>query len=121
MAPLPPTQFATPFPMTVQYWQRDDVHNSEHRKWANSDNANRLFTERPELVPEFTRHMQMHDLSAAQKAVAQQAIQMSAMMPGGVKGAEGQGQAMERSNSESGNPSDVPRGSGASAQKRGPE
>jgi hypothetical protein len=113
-------RFATPFPMRVQYWQRDDVHNAEHRKWANSDNAAKLFAERPELIPEFTQHMQLHDFSAITKA-AQQAMLQAGATAGAGKGAEGTGQALERSNKESGNPADVPKGQGQGAQGRGPE
>lgn len=118
---MPSSQFLTPFPMKVQYWQRDDVHNAEHRKWANSDNAYKIFTARPELIPEFTRHMQLHDLSAATKAMQQQAISSMAMGNAAGPGAQGLGQALERSNGESGNPNDVPKGSGQGAQGRGPE
>jgi hypothetical protein len=114
------SQFMTPFPMTVQYWQRDDVHNAEHRKWANADNAARIFAQRSELVPEFTKHMQLHDLSAVTKA-AQQAMMAAGAAPGAPKGAEGMGMALERSNKESGNPADVPKGNKQGAQGRGPE
>jgi hypothetical protein len=113
-----PGQYATPMPMMVQYWNRDDVHNAEHRKWANSDNARKLFEARPELVPDFTNHMQMHDLSAMMKAM-QQAQMQSGQMPGG--GAQGVGQALERSNKESGRPGDVPSGQSERGQGRGPE
>jgi hypothetical protein len=125
-APAPPEevallggmQFATPFPMTVQYWQRDDIHNAEHRKWANSDNAFKIFQARPELVPEFTRHMQFHDQSAVFKAIREAMMQQGVPPP---VGAQGTGQALERSNAESGNPGDVPKGTGQGAQGRGPE
>ena len=121
---VPTTQFATPIPLAVQYWQRDDVHNAEHRKWANADNATRIFKERPELIPEFTKHMQLHDLSAVTKQMQLQQTQMmvAGQMPQGPNPkAEGNGQAFERSNKESGNPADVPKGTGQRAQGRGPE
>lgn len=120
LAPMAqPGSFVTPFPMMVQYWHRDDVHNAEHRKWANSDNARALFETRPELVPPFTLHLQLHDLSAMIKAQQQAMMQAGAMGAG--PGAQGVGQALERSNGESGNPRDVPKGSKESAQGRGPE
>jgi hypothetical protein len=118
--PMVPTQqFATPMPMQVQYWNQDDVHNAEHRKWANADNAHKLFLARPELIPEVTKHMQLHDLSAVTKAAQKQALTQSAMAPN--PSAQGVGQALERSNKESGNPADVPKGTKQSAQGRGPE
>ena len=118
--PMVPTQqFVTPMPMQVQYWNQDDVHNAEHRKWANADNAHKIFGARPELIPEFTKHMQLHDLSAVTKAAQKQALTQSAMAPN--PSAQGVGQALERSNKESGNPADVPKGTKQSAQGRGPE
>lgn len=117
--PLQTQQFVTPFPMVVQYWHNDAVHNGEHRKWANSDNARQIFDLRPDLVQTFTIHMQAHDFSALQKMALQQAMQMQVLTPPG--GAAGGGQAMRNSNRESGNPGDVPRGSSENVQGRGPE
>lgn len=114
-----PVEFSTPFPMQVQYWHQDGIHNAEHRKWANTDNARALFDARPELVPAFTLHLQMHDLSAMIKA--QQNAMMQAGAMGAGPGAQGLGQALERSNGESGSTKDVPKGSKESAQGRGPE
>jgi hypothetical protein len=121
---VPTQQFVVPMPMHVQYWHRDNIHNAEHRKWANTDNAFKVWQERPDLIPEFTAHMQMHDLAAASKQM--QAQQIQGMAAGGIAvsappGAQGTGQALERSNAESGNPADVPRGTGQGAQGRGPE
>lgn len=115
---MPSGKFVTPLPLAVQYWQRDDVHNAEHRKWANSDNARKLFEGRPDLVPPFTNHMQMHDLSAIMKAMQKAQMQAGAMP---TPGAQGVGQALERSNGESGNPGDEPSGQSEAAQGRGPE
>ena len=105
MAMMP--QPATPPPLIVEYWHQDQIHNAEHTKWANTDAARQLFGSRPELKPLFTQHMQLHDLAAAKKAMMQAQIQAAAMpQPPG----QGSQLAMERSNKESGNPADVPRG-----------
>ncbi len=119
--PQPPevSGFLSPFPMVVQYWHDDAIHNAEHRKYANSDSARQLFAERPDLVQPFTLHMQGHDFSAAKKqaetALTQQMAVQSVMQP------QGAGLAMRNSNRESGNPADVPHGQSEAVQGRGPE
>lgn len=116
--PPPPPQFAVPCPLVVQYWHRDDVHNAEHRKWANADSARQLFEERPDLIQVQTLHMQAHDFSAVKKATDLAMLQ-TGKVPG--RPAQGAALAMEGSNRESGNPRDVPHGQKETAQGRGPE
>jgi len=116
--PPPMPTYAEPFPMVVQYWHRDDVHNAEHRKWANSDSARQLFQERPDLVIPFTQHMQGHDFSAVKKAAELATIQGAAM---GMRPAQGGALALRGSNREAGNPADVPHGQSEATQGRGPE
>jgi len=109
--------FVTPFPMIVQYWHKDALHNAEHRKWANSDAGRRLFQTRPELAEPFTLHMQTHDKSGAMKAlVAQNPLGMPAAAP-----PQGGALAMQQSNRESGSPADVPSGQKETAQQQGPQ
>ena len=122
LAPMgpPPPQFATPMPMYVQYWHMDAIHNNEHRKWANSDNAGRIFEARPELIPAFTMHMKLHDVAAVEKTVQQTMIQQAGIAAA-ANPAQGPGMALERSNAESGNTQDVPHGQSEQSQGRGPE
>lgn len=117
--PLQTQPFMVPCPMIVQYWHNDAVHNAEHRKWANADNAQQIFAQRPDLIQVFTIHMQAHDFSALQKMATQQSMQMAVLAPPG--GAAGGGQTLRNSSRESGNPADVPRGASEKVQGRGPE
>lgn len=118
-APLPVLpMFATPSPLVVLYWQDDQVHNAEHRKWGLSDAGRRIFAERPDLVAVFQQHLMAHDVAAVMKAIQQQMMmqgKMPAPAPGGAQ------LALERSNSESGSPMNVPRGQHEGGQGRGPE
>jgi hypothetical protein len=115
--PVLPT-YAVPPPIEVLYWQDDAVFNAEHRKWANSDNARRIFQARPDLKLVWQQHMMAHDASAVMK-MQQQQMMMAGQMPGPPAG--GAQLALERSNSESGDAMNVPRGQHEGAQGRGPE
>ncbi len=118
MMPAPRASFAEPSPFVVQYWHNDLIHKAEHEKWANADNATKLFIDRPDLVPVFTQHLQAHDLSAVMKAQHQAMLQAGVAPPPAGAGA---GMALRNSNRESLNPADVPRGSSERIQGRGPE
>jgi hypothetical protein len=122
-APLvPPTmQEISPFKSKPQH--DANVHWAEHRKWGNSDAARQLFTDRPDLEPVYWLHLAAHKQE-------QQMAMMEAAGPSG-PGAGGSppkpggsppksGGAMERSNAESGNPHDVPRGTREDSQRQGP-
>lgn len=113
---IPQPDYPEPSPFVVEYWHNDGVHNAEHRKWANSDAARNIFKERRDLAELLTTHMQSHDLAVVKKAMLQGQMQMMASAP-----PQGGALAMERSNSESGNPKDVPSGQSEAVQGRGPE
>jgi hypothetical protein len=109
MAPPPTLQPMTPF--QLKPYHKPDVHYAEHVKWANSDTATELFQQYPILEQFFLQH-----LTETQMAMQAEMAAMAAAQ------APQQGGAMERSNGESGNPRDVPRGNkDTGSQGRGPE
>lgn len=93
-------------------WHDDQVHWSEHRKWANSDKVGQLLAEKPFLEGYVAALIQEHEM-ALQAAAAQQAQAQGE--PGGA------GRALTNSNNESGNEQDVPSGTGQRGDNRGPE
>lgn len=102
----------SPFKMKPQH--DHSVHWAEHRKWGNSDTARQLFADRPDLEPIYWLHLADHKgEEAAMLAEAQPA-------PPGKPSPPKNGGPMERSNSESGNPADVPSGNRQGAQRQGP-
>lgn len=110
-APLqkPTVPEISPFKIKPQH--DSAVHWAEHRKWGNSDSARQLFADRPDLEPLYWLHLADHKAEMqANLADAQ------ASMPGPPK----RGAPLERSNSESGNSEDVPRGHKEAAQGQGP-
>ncbi len=100
-------------------WHNDNVHISEHKKWANSDAVRQIIAEKPWIEPYVAWMIEQHEYMLNVQAMQQQAL--AAGPGGGQPGAAGGGQAMRNSNRESGNPADVPRGTGQGAQGRGPE
>lgn len=112
--PPPQPQLPALSPFDHKLYHNPVVHFAEHRKWANSDKAKEMFAAMPFLEVLFLQHLE------ATKAAA-----MAEMM-GGAPGAPApeppkRGGAMERSNSESGNPADVPSGNREGAQRQGPQ
>lgn len=116
-AMTPPTP-TIPFPCVRKIWHNDPVHESEHTKWLNSDRIRMLLKQRPELEPFATQMLAEHQM--AMQAAAMQAAAMQAGPGGGGKAGGGAG-ALASSNAESGNPADVPRGTGQRSDNRGPE
>lgn len=113
-APAPPqlqkpqTPEISPFKVKPQH--DNAVHFAEHRKWGNGDSARQLFKDRPDLEPIYWLHLADH------KAEMQaNAAELAPPAP-----APKAGSPLERSNSESGNPHDVPHGTRESAQRQGP-
>ncbi len=88
-------QTMTPCPLQIKAWHPDDVHISEHTKWANSDAARALFRARPDLELQFSIHLQQHQQRAMMQMMAEQAA-AAPQAPGGA------GRAMQNSNQESG-------------------
>jgi hypothetical protein len=70
--PVPP-QPTIPMPGVRQVWTNDDIHASQHIRWANSDGVQRLLRERPELVPYLSQFIQQHLMAMQQAMLAQQA------------------------------------------------
>lgn len=115
--PPPGPQYIEPLPFAVEKWHPHTIHIAQHKKWANSDLAIRIFTARPDLKLVWAQHITEHEMAEAQDLQLQMMLE-GGMVGGGVGGA---GMAMTNSNRESGNPGDVPRGAGQGAQGRGPE
>jgi len=106
MATQGPPMPSAPMPGERQVWTNDQIHAEEHIKWANSDGVRRLLTERPELSMFLTFFIQQH---------------LMAMMPPPMMGDQpGEPGALARSNGESGNPADVPRGNAEFGPTPGP-
>lgn len=107
MQAMPP-QPDSPPPGEMKIWHNNQVHASEHRKWANSDVVQRLLKEKPEIDPYLTWFIQQHDMAI------QQAMMADAQMQGQMRDASmgqgkdgngvGGGRAMANSNQESGKP-----------------
>lgn len=99
-----------------EIWHDDLVHLAEHTKWANSDKVRQVLsdTTKPWLKDYVTWFLQVH-LIQIQMAQVAQAQAEAGPQPGGG------GRAMERSNNESGQPGDVPRGTGTDQQGQGPQ
>lgn len=118
---MAPAQPNTPPPGQIEIWHNHMVHAAEHRKWANGDTMQRLMKEKPEIKPFVTWMIQQHDLM-----LQAEMMQQAQMQGGGNAGAGkdgkgiGGGRAMSNSNAESGNPADVPRGTGQGPQNQGP-
>ena len=106
-----------PIPFAVEKWHEHQIHIAQHKKWANSDLAVRLFEQRPDLKQLWGQHLVEHEMAEAQDLQFQMMLS-APPVPGGAPGA---GQTMSSSNRESGNPADVPSGAGEGAQGRGPE
>ncbi len=109
-------------PMVREPWHRDEVHIAQHELWANSDSARRLFDAAPVVKALFSGHMAEHEQAILEKQMQQQAL--AAPAPGAPgqpgKGPSSTGQAVGKSNKESGNPADVPHGSNPEGQGQGP-
>jgi hypothetical protein len=116
---MPPTQYLEPLPFAVEKWHDHLIHIAQHKKWANSDMAVRIFTARPDLKIVWAQHISEHEMGLAGDVMFETMIAGGGMPAPG--GAPGGGQSMTNSNRESGNPSDVPSGAGEGAQGRGPE
>jgi hypothetical protein len=111
----PPPQYPSGAPLFGRKpWHDDAVHLAEHRKWLNSDRMRQLLAERPWVEPMATQLLVEHLM-----AIAATGAPMGASAPPGEPG--GAGRALTQSNQESGNPEDVPRGTGQRADNRGPE
>jgi hypothetical protein len=100
-------------PLSQKLYHKASVHWNEHIKWANTDAARELFSTKPVTEQVFLMHLQE----------TQSAMMAEAMMAAGPpqQGPPQRGGPMERSNSESGNPADVPHGQGEGAQNQGPQ
>jgi len=109
--PPPRPQLPPITPFQHKLYHNAMVHFAEHRKWANSDRAKEIFAGAPFLEVIFLQHLEETKAAAMQEAMAAQAA----------AGPPKRGSAMERSNSESGNPDDEPHGNAESNQGRGPE
>jgi len=116
---MPPTEFLQPMPFAVEKWQDHQIHIAQHKKWANSDMAVRLFEMRPDLKMVWAQHITEHEMALANDMMFEAMIAGGGMPIGG--GDAGAAQTMGNSNRESGNPADVPKGNRESAQRRGPE
>jgi hypothetical protein len=102
-----------------QVWHNDEVHAEEHKKWANGDTMQQMIRDKPEIEPWLTAFIESHEQAIMEKEMAM-AMATVATTPG-AKGLDTPGgQAMKNSNRESGNPADVPRGTGQGAQGQGP-
>lgn len=110
-AAMPPPPVLPPMtPFVMKPYHKPDVHYAEHVKWANADTANELFTQYPILEQYFLQHLEETQMAMQAEMMAMQG------------GPPQQGGPMERSNAESGNPRDVPRGNkDTGSQGRGPE
>jgi len=99
--PMPTFVSIAASPMQRKLWHDDEVHISEHRKWANSEDARLLFKGRPDLEQAFTMHLMEHEQAVAQKQMA-----MAGPPPGGPppppRAPSGRAKAMQNSNQESG-------------------
>jgi hypothetical protein len=117
---MPPTQYLQPLPFAVEKWHDHQIHIAQHKKWANSDLAIRIFMARPDLKQLWAQHLTEHEMAEANDAMFEAMIGGGGALPAGPGGA-GAAQTMTNSNRESGNPADVPSGNRESAQRRGPE
>jgi predicted RNA-binding Zn-ribbon protein involved in translation (DUF1610 family) len=101
----------SPAPGARKPWQNAVVFSVELKKWANSDKVNDLLREKPWLETSVAWLIMQHEMAL-----------MPPPMPGDPGGgAPGAGQAMANSNGESGNPNDVPKGTGEGPQNQGPQ
>jgi hypothetical protein len=110
-----PTLSAQP-PGQRKIWHDDAVHAGEHIKWANSDKVRQLIAEKPFVEPYVAWMIEVH-----LQAIAFAEMQQAQAGADNRHGPGGGGRAMERSNNESGNPGDEPRGQGTDQQGQGPQ
>lgn len=96
-------------------WHDDQVHWTEHRKWANGDKVRELLQMKPWLEPFVAFMLQEHEMALQAQMMAQQQMQAG---PGGEGG--GGGRALANSNREQAQAQE-PRGTGQRADNRGPE
>jgi hypothetical protein len=96
MAQQVPPQPTIPMPHARQVWNDDNVHASQHIRWANSDGVQRLLKMKPQLVPYLSEVIQVH------LAGIQQAQMQAAMQAGPGTGDKNGGNPLQRSNRESG-------------------
>lgn len=110
VAPTPPPTPPQLSPLRHTLYHKAAVHWNEHVKWANTDAARDLFKQAPAIEQVYLWH-----LMETQQAMMAEAAAAAGPQP------PQRGGAMERSNSESGNPQDVPSGQGQGAQNQGPQ
>jgi hypothetical protein len=105
-APPPAPQNPVPTPLSRKPYHRDEIHWTEHVKWANSDTAQALFQQGPVIEQLFLLHLTEH-----QQAMAP---------PPAPPPAQGGALAMRNSNRESGATDTVPGGAEEGSQNQGP-
>lgn len=108
LPPMPPPTAPQMTPLQVKPYHLPQVHLSEHMRWALTDRMQSLFQTSPVLEQYVIWHIE-----ATQQLVAA----ASAPAPG----PNPNGGPMERSTRESGNPDDVPSGTGEGWQNQGPQ
>jgi hypothetical protein len=102
--PTPPVMT----PLQVKAYHSPQVHLSEHMRWCLTDRMQTLFQQAPVLE----QYVLWHVEETQQLVVAMMAPAAAPNPNGG---------PMERSNNESGNPDDVPKGTGEGWQNQGPQ
>lgn len=105
---VPPPTPPVMTPLQVKPYHVAQVHLSEHMRWALTDQMQRLF----QAAPVLEQYVNWHIEETQQQLMAMQAPPPEA---------PGRGGALERSNNESGNPDDVPSGTGEGWQNQGPQ
>lgn len=96
--PIPP-QPTIPMPGTRQLWTNDEIHASQHVRWANSDGVQRLLKMKPQLIAALSEFIGQH-IAAIQQAQAAAAAAQNPPGPG--DGDKNGGNPMRRSNEQSG-------------------
>jgi hypothetical protein len=99
MAPLVPIP---PSPAQLMIWHNDQIHISEHMKWANSDKARQVFATNPNAIPQWQEHIIQHMMRSGMLPPG-----MMPVLPPGADGSapppQGAALAMQNSNANAGN------------------
>jgi hypothetical protein len=116
-----------PPPLVIKPWFNTQIHWNERIKWLNTDKMREMMTEKPELEPMITMHLQqlqMVMMGGVGGPIGPPPTGAGAPPGGGPPKPGGGGRAMANSNQNSGKPSQVPSGSAqqpnAGPQQMGP-
>ena len=112
---------AAPMPLLIDPWNVPIIFERECLKWANSDRMVDLFEKFPaskQVVASYLESIRLMMGMLPNMPIAESPIKPPAGIPGGAPALGGG--AMENSNRETGNPADVPSGTGEGAQNQGP-